>query len=96
MAGPHEPAIGLQAALAFCSLAVSCLAAKKFATGMFAYGLAGSAAVAVPAVLIALQPAGPAARAAADLGVLLAGAMALAASGWLISAFRAAGDAGGR
>ncbi|HUL61418.1 MAG TPA: hypothetical protein VLT35_00020 [Methanocella sp.] len=63
---------------------------------LFAYYLIMSAAIAVPFVALALAPSLPVAQAAADVGILLAGAMAFAAAGWLSFASGVAGDAGDR
>ncbi len=65
-------------------------------SGLFAYGLLIAGAIAVAATTVSLAPACPVAQAVADAGILLAGALAFAASGWLLFAFGMAGDAGDR
>jgi hypothetical protein len=65
-------------------------------SGLFAYSLLIVAAIAVATLAASLAPANPGAQAVTDVGILMAGALAFAASGWLIFAFGMAGEAGGR
>lgn len=84
------------AAAAILSLLVHYRLARQSGSGLFAYSLLISAAIAVAALAVSLAPSDPAAQAMADAGILLAGALAFAASRWLLFAFGRAGDAGGR
>ena len=70
--------------------------ANQSGSGLFAYGLLMATAIAAAAMAISLAPACPVAQAVADAGIMLAGALAFAASGWLLFAFGLAGDAGER
>lgn len=70
--------------------------ANQSGSGLFDYNLLIAAAIAAAAAAVALAPADPIAQAVADAGVLLAGALAFAASGWLLLAFGLAGEAGER
>jgi hypothetical protein len=65
-------------------------------SGLFAYGLLMATAIAAATMALSLAPTCPIAQAIADAGVLLAGALAFAASGWLLFAFGMAGDTGER
>jgi hypothetical protein len=76
------------------SLIIHWRLAIKSGSGLFAYSLLITAAIAATATATSLAPAGPVAQAVADVGVMLAGALAFAASGWLLFAFGRAGDAG--
>lgn len=76
------------------SLVVHWRLASQSGSGLFAYGLLITAAIAAGATAVALAPACPIAQAVADAGVMLAGVLAFAASGWLLFAFGMAGDAG--
>jgi hypothetical protein len=68
--------------------------ANRSGSVLFAYGLLLASATAAVATATALEPASPVAQAAADAGILLAGALAFAASGWLLFAFGRAGESG--
>jgi hypothetical protein len=86
----------MPAMAAILSLFIHYRLANQSGSGLFAYSLLISLAIAVAAAAVSLAPADPAAQAATDTGILLAGALAFAASGWLLFAFGMAGDAGGR
>jgi hypothetical protein len=96
MAIPLEPITLLPAMLAILSLIIHYRLTNQSGSGLFAYNLLIALAIAIAATAISLAPACPVAHAAADTGILLAGALAFAASGWLLFAFGMAGDAGGR
>jgi len=96
MPGTDELAAVVSIAVAALSVIVQYRLLKTSDSGLFACYLIMAAAIAVPAGALALAPADPAAQAAADLGILLAGAMAFAASGWLSFAFGVAGDTSDR
>ena len=86
MAVPHEAA----AVAAFLLLALYYFLWRRSAAGLFASVLPGAAARALSAAAFWLGGYCAAARAPADLGILLAGAAALAAAGWLRASFHAA------
>jgi hypothetical protein len=65
-------------------------------SGLFAYCLLMATTIAIAALAISVAPANQAAQAVTDIGILLAGALAYAASGWLLFAFSQADDARGR
>jgi hypothetical protein len=86
----------LPVVIALTLLVVHYRLAGRSRSGLFAYVLLMAAAIAVAVVANFLAPADQAAQAVTDTGILLAGAMAFAASGWLLFAFGQAGDTGGR
>lgn len=86
----------LPVVIALVSLAVHYRLAGRSGSGMFAYSLLMAAAIAVAVAAVSLAPVNQAAQAVADIGILVAGAMAFASSGWLLFAFSQAGDSDGR
>ncbi|HEY3273061.1 MAG TPA: hypothetical protein VGJ92_04825 [Methanocella sp.] len=96
MAELHEFITLAPAMTALLSLVAHCRLAKLSGSGLFAYGLLLALVIAVAATAISLAPADPATQAVTDTGILLAGALAFAASGWLLFAFGIAGDTGDR
>jgi hypothetical protein len=96
MAEPHELIVMVPAVAAIVSLVVHCRLANRSGSDLFAYGLLIALVIATAAIAISLAPANHVAQAVMDTGVLLAGALAFAASGWLLFAFVIAGDAGDR
>jgi hypothetical protein len=94
MAAPLEPIAIITVAAAALSLIIHWRLASQSGSGLFAYCLLIAAAIAAAATAASLAPACPVAQAVADTGILLAGALAFAASGWLLFAFGMAGDAG--
>ena len=93
MVAALEPVALISVVAAVLSLVVHARLANQSGSGLFAYGLLIVAAIAAGATATALAPADPAAQALADTGILLAGTLAFAASGWLLFAFGLAGDA---
>ncbi len=93
---PPELVTALPVIVALLSLIVQYRQAGRSGSGLFAYGLLMAAAIAVAIIAISAAPADQAAQAVADIGILLAGALAFAASGWLLFAFSQAGDTDGR
>jgi hypothetical protein len=96
MAGPHELIVMVPAVAAIVSLVIHGRLANRSCSDLFAYGLLIALVIAAAAIAISMAPANPVAQAVTDTGVLLAGALAFAASGWLLFAFSMAGDAGDR
>lgn len=88
----HELIALVPAVVAILSLVVHYRLANRSGSGLFAYGLLLALVIAIAATTISLAPADTAAQAVKDVGVLLAGALAFAASGWLLFAFGMAGD----
>jgi hypothetical protein len=96
MAEPHELIVLVPAVAAVVSLVVHGRLANRSGSALFAYCLLIALAIAVAATAISMAPVNPVAQAVTDTGVLLAGALAFAASGRLLFAFDMTGDAGGR
>jgi hypothetical protein len=96
MAVPLELFSVIPAVAAILALIIYYRLARLSDSGLFAYCLLIAVAIACAALAISLAPANQAAEAVADIGILLAGALAFAASGWLLFAFGQAGDARGR
>jgi hypothetical protein len=69
---------------------------RKSGSGLFAYSLLIAASITIAALAASLAPVDHSAQAVTDVGIMLAGALAFAASGWLLFAFGMAGDAGDR
>jgi hypothetical protein len=74
------------------SLIIHWRLANQSGSGFFAYCLLIAMAIVAATTAAALASACPIAQAVADAGILLAGALAFAASGWLLFAFGIAGD----
>jgi hypothetical protein len=96
MAAPLELMTIMTVAAAALSLIIHWRLANRSGSGFFAYCLLIAAAISAAATAAALAPADPVAQAVTDTGILLAGALAFAASGWLLFAFGLAGDIGDR
>ncbi len=96
MVGTHEPGVAMLLVAAVAWVAVQYRLFRLSDSFLFVYYAIIAAAIAVPAVTLTLAPSHAIALAAADLGILLAGAMAFAAAGWLSFAAGLAGDAGDR
>jgi hypothetical protein len=96
MAELHELIAMASALLAILSLVVHYRLLNKSGSGLFAYSLLIATAIAVAVLASSVAPADQVAQAVTDTGILLAGALAFAASGWLIFAFGMAGDPRGR
>lgn len=94
MAALLEPITLLSVLLAILSLIIHWRLASKSGSGLFAYYLLIAAAIATATTAASLAPACPVGQSIADVGTLLAGALAFAASGWLLFAFGVAGDTG--
>ncbi len=86
----------ITAAIAILSFIIFYRVARLSESGLFAYSLLIAAAIAAAALATVLAPADPVAQAVTDTGIMLAGGLAFAASGWLLFAFGRAGDTGGR
>jgi hypothetical protein len=93
MAAPLESIALMSVVAAALSLIIHWRLASQSGSGLFAYCLLIAAATAAAATAAVLAPGSPVARAVTDAGILLAGALAFAASGWLLFAFGMAGDA---
>jgi hypothetical protein len=92
MAAPLELIPAITAILSF---VIHYRLAYRSGSGLFAYGLLIATAIAIAALATSLAPTDPVAQATADAGILLAGALAFAASGWLLFAFGQADDTDG-
>jgi|AGTN01.3.fsa_nt_gi hypothetical protein len=89
-----ELIVAASAVIAILMLAIHYRLVRLSDSGLFAYGLLMVIAIAFSMLAIILAPANHVARAVADVGILLTGALAFAASRWLLFAFRVAGDSG--
>lgn len=96
MAAPLDSISLIPAVVAVISLLTHYRLARLSDAGLFAYGLLIAASIAIAALVSSLAPVDQTAQAVADTGILTAGVLAFAASGWLLFAFGQAGDPGGR
>ncbi len=94
MAGLHDIVVLAFAIVAVLSIALHYRMARLSGSGLFACSLLMAIAIAFSMLAVILVPANPVAQAVADVSILMAGALAFAASRWLLFAFRVAGDSG--